>query len=71
MRCARYISRRFTIKKKKEIILKMNSCKGQKLKRRIITVEKYKMKGNSFNGSKTNMPEGITKLLSWLDVILK
>lgn len=54
----------------------MNSCKGQKLKRkkkkkRIITVEKYKMKGNSFNGSKTNMPEGITKLLPWLDVILK
>lgn len=43
----------------------MNSCKGQKLKRRIIIVEKYKMKG-----SKTNMPEGITKLLPWLDVIL-
>lgn len=51
--------------KKEEIILKMNSCKGQKLKRRIIIVEKYKMKG-----SKTNMSEGITKLLPWLDVIL-
>lgn len=28
------------------------------------------MKGNRFKESKANMPEGITKLLPWLDDIL-
>lgn len=48
------------------------SNEGQKYKNKSnkSVVEKYIMKSNRFEVGKTNMPEGILEILSWLDDLL-